>query len=131
MKLTKAVIDQATYDGNSHRGSDGKTKWSRCVLWDDPVPGLGLRITHTGKKSFVLSYRAGSRERQMTLGAYGVLTLQQARAKALRALASIMEGGDPLADPMHAAADRIGAELAAAMTGGKNAPVVELESRRV
>lgn len=112
MKLTKAVIDQATYDGNSHRGSDGKTKWSRCVLWDDTVPGLGLRITHTGKKSFVLSYRAGSRKRQMTLGAYGVLTLQQARAKALRALASIMEGGDPLAERRQAARAETMSELA-------------------
>ncbi len=34
------------------------------------------------------------------------------------------------ADPMHAAADRIGAELAAAMKGGEKAPVVEIASRR-
>ncbi len=112
MKLTKAAIDQASYNGASHRGRDGKTLWSRCVLWDDAVPGLGLRITPTGKKSFVLSYRAGSRKRQMTLGLYGVLTLQQARAKALRALAAVMEGGDPLAERQSAARAETMSELA-------------------
>lgn len=69
MRLSKSLIDQATYQGTAHRSKDGKkTLWSRCALWDDAVPGLGLRITRAGKKSFVLSYRAGSRKRQMTLG---------------------------------------------------------------
>ena len=103
MKLTKTAIDQATYHGTEHPSKDGKTLWSRCVLWDDAVPGLGLRITPAGKKSFVLSYRSGSRKRQMTLGTYGVLTLQQARAKAFRALAGVMEGRDPLSERQGAA----------------------------
>ncbi len=97
MKLSKSVIDQAFYHGTEHRSRDGKTVWSRCVLWDDEVGGLGLRVTPAGKKSFVLSYRIGSRKRQMKLGAYGVLTVQQARGKAYRALADVAEGRDPLA----------------------------------
>ena len=67
MNLTKALIDAATYTGSSHCGADGRTKWSRCVLWDDAVRGLGLRITPAGKKTFVLSYRIGNRKRQMAL----------------------------------------------------------------
>ena len=61
MKLTKAAIDRARYQGSAHRGTDGNTKWSRCVLWDDSVPGLGLRITPRGQKAFILTYRVGSR----------------------------------------------------------------------
>ena len=99
MKLTKGVIDRATYEGESKTVDNGQTIWSRRVLWDDEVRGLGLRVFPTGRKSFVLSYRAGSRQRQMTLGAYGVLTLQQARAKAQQVLGAVaLEGRDPLAE---------------------------------
>jgi len=66
------------------------------VLWDDALPGFGLRITERGSKSFVLSYRAGGRKRFLTLGLYGVLTLDQARNKALKELASVLEGADPV-----------------------------------
>ncbi len=113
MRLSKSLIDQATYQGTAHRSKDGKkTLWSRCVLWDDVVQGLGLRITRAGKKSFILSYRVGSRKRQMTLGAYGVLTLKKAREKALRELAAIIEGHDPLAERQTAALGETVAELA-------------------
>lgn len=99
MKLTKTIIDRATYEGSPVACKDGSTTWSRCVLWDDDVRGLGLRITRAGKKSFILFYRAGSRQGQMTLGAYGVLTFQQARAKAQQVLGAVtIEGRDPLAE---------------------------------
>ena len=104
MRLTKTAIDHATYHGSSRTSKAGKTTWSRYVLWDDDVRGLGLRVFPTGKKSFILFYRAGSRQRQMTLGPYGVLTLQQARAKAQQVLAAVtIEGRDPLAERKAAA----------------------------
>ncbi len=99
MRLNKTVIENATYQGTSSTSKDGRKSWSRYVLWDDEVRGLGLRVFPTGKKSFVLFYRAGSRQRQMTLGPYGVLTLHKARAKARQALAAVaIEGRDPLAE---------------------------------
>ena len=97
MKLTKSIVDRAKYEGESHEGSDGQKKWSRYVLWDDDVRGLGLRITPKGKKSFVLSYRVGNRKRLLTMGPYGVLTLQEARVRAMKELAAILDGHDPLA----------------------------------
>lgn len=96
MKLTKPVCDKATYQGESYTGSDGYTKSSRYVLWDDALPGFGLRVTEAGRKSFVLSYRAGGRKRFLTLGLYGVLTLDQARGKARKVLASVLDGADPV-----------------------------------
>lgn len=113
VKLTKARIDKATYQGTSHQGRDGRKKWSRHVLWDDDVRGFGLRLTPKGRKVFIVSYRAGGRKRQMTIGAYGVLTLQQARDKARRHLAEVIEGRDPLAERQAAADAETVKELAA------------------
>ena len=89
MPLTKRIIDQAEYSG------DGI---SRCFQWDDTLPGFGIRIYPSGKKSFVLSYRTRGRKRLLTIGKYGVLTLQEARERARRALVQISDGEDPLAE---------------------------------
>ncbi len=61
-KLTKRYIDAARYEG------DGS---SRDVRWDGAMPGFGLRIYPSGRKSFVLSYRtSAARKRMIVLGAY-------------------------------------------------------------
>ena len=87
MKLTKHTLDSIVYTGN------GTT---RDVRWDELIKGLGVRVYPSGKKTFVLSYRAQGRKRLMTLGQYGVLTLSMARDKAKRCLANIIDGKDPL-----------------------------------
>lgn len=89
MKLTKRAIDAATYQGTGN---------ARYVLWDDEVPGFGLRVFPSGKKSFLLSYRTQGRKRLMTIGVYGALTVDQARVKARALLSQVeTEGVDPLA----------------------------------
>lgn len=89
MKLTKRLIDAATYQGEGN---------ARFVLWDSEVPGFGLRIFPSGKKAFLLSYRVQGRKRLMTIGAYGILTLDQARIQARALLAKVeTENADPLA----------------------------------
>jgi integrase len=89
VRLTKAAIDAATYAGTNN---------ARCVLWDDEVPGFGCRIFPSGRKGFVLSYRAAGRSRLLTIGTYGVLTLDQARTVARSQLAKVeTEGADPIA----------------------------------
>lgn len=88
MGLTKREVDAATYDG------DGNT---RDVRWDDRVTGFGLRVYPSGRKSYVIQYRTPSgRTRLMTLGAHGVLTVEQARKRARVELAKVAEGRDPL-----------------------------------
>jgi integrase len=87
MKLTKRAIDGFKYEG------DGK---SRDARWDEQIPGLGARIYPSGKKVFILSYRANGRKRLLVLGAYGVLTLDQARGKAKKLLGEVIDGEDPL-----------------------------------
>ena len=63
-KLTIKSIKSYRYEG------DGM---SRDVRWDTNLPGFGLRIYPSGRKGFVISYRADGRKRMMTLGNFGTL----------------------------------------------------------
>ena len=69
----------------------------RIEVRDALRPGLTLRVTAEGKKTFALVYRvAGQRRlRRLTLGAHPVMTLKQAREKAAKALIMAQEGVDP------------------------------------
>ncbi len=87
-KLTKRAIDSFRYRGG----------WD--VHWDDDVPGFGIRLYPSGKRSFVLSYRNARRtKRLLVLGRYGAdLTLGQARTKAIKERGRITEGADPVGE---------------------------------
>ncbi len=86
-KLTKRLIDSFRYRGG----------WD--VRWDDDIPGFGVRLYPSGKRSFVLSYRnAHRKKRLLVLGRYGAdLTLGQARARVIKERGRITEGADPAA----------------------------------
>jgi len=65
---------------------------------DAIVPGLSLRVSSTGHKSFVLIARYPSSPKNPTrrvLGDYGEITLDQARRRAREWLALITKGLDP------------------------------------
>jgi integrase len=67
-------------------------------LWDTEAKGFGLRVKKSGSRSFVLSYYAPGlhqTRRRLTIGAYGPLTVDEARKKALELLARIADGEDP------------------------------------
>ena len=65
--------------------------------WDAVVPGLGVRTSSTGRRTFVLMARyPGSRDpARRKLGVYGELTLEHAREKARDWLELIRKGIDP------------------------------------
>jgi len=88
-KLTKSLIDRAAYEGDKHGN-----EWD--VRWDSTVPGFGLRIYPTGRKAFILRYRVNGSKQLLTLGTYGVLTLEQARNLARQRLGEVIGGEDPL-----------------------------------
>ena len=69
-----------------------------AVYWDGGLPGFGVKVTPRGRKVFVVLYRiggAGSRLRKYTIGPYGRVALQMARAEAQKVLAARLEGRDP------------------------------------
>jgi integrase len=65
------------------------------VLWDGDIPGFGVRVMPSGRKGYLIQYRVGTRSRKLALGPHGVLTVDQARARAIQALADVKGGGDP------------------------------------
>ena len=70
-------------------------KKTREIVWDMTLPGFGCRVTPAGHKAFVIQYRVGGRSRQVTLGDYGVLTVEQARDRAKKLLGDVAAGADP------------------------------------
>ena len=89
LRLSKRVADQADADENSY------------FIWDTDLTGFGLRVFPSGRKSFTVQYRIGhgrgARQRRVTLGKYGDLTVEQARRKA-QELISASRLGDDLSD---------------------------------
>ena len=68
----------------------------RLEIWDARVPGLGVRVSKSGTKTFVLMFRHRGLKRRMTLGRYPQLTLSDARDKAINALREVTAGSDPI-----------------------------------
>lgn len=65
--------------------------------WDAVVSGLGVRMSPTGRKTFVLMtrYPGSHNPTRRALGTYGELTLEEAREKAREWLRLIEKGKDP------------------------------------
>jgi integrase len=85
-KLTKRTIDAT------------EPQATEFFLWDEGIPGFGLRVMPSGRKSFVVQFRAGRRARRMSLGPSTVLTCDQARTRAITIIAAVKNGEDPAAD---------------------------------
>jgi integrase len=69
----------------------------RRIVWDALVPGLGLRVTEKGVKTFVLvtRYPGSPNPTPRSLGTYGAISLEAARTKAREWLGLIGNGVDP------------------------------------
>lgn len=69
----------------------------RRLLWDAIVPGLALRVTNRGARSFVLvtRYPGSLNPAPRSLGPVGKITLAQARDKARQWFKMIAAGVDP------------------------------------
>ncbi len=115
-KLTKSRIDAAKYDGKVYKGKDGSVQYREHVLWDGGdggIRGFGLRVLPTGRKKFILKYRTRNRRRrQLVIGDFGTLTLDEARQRARRHLVEVGDGEDPQADRQRGARSETVSQLA-------------------
>lgn len=84
-KLTKRIVDAA------------EIRATEYFIWDDDIPGFGLRVLPSKRKSYIVQYRAGRRSRRMSLGLSTVLTCEQARTRAIAIIAAAKNGEDPAA----------------------------------
>ena len=90
-KARRAKLTQKTVDGLIYR-TQGP---SRQILWDDALPGFGVRVYPSGKKAYVLYYGPSVARKILTLGLVSEITLKQGRDQAARHRVEIREGGDP------------------------------------
>jgi len=84
-KLTKRIVDAA------------EIRATEYFIWDDDIPGFGLRVLPSKRKSYIVQYRAGRRSRRMSIGLSTVLTCEQARTRAIAIVAAAKNGEDPAA----------------------------------
>ncbi len=87
-RLIKRTVDAA------------KPRAARYDLWDEALPGFGLRVAPDGKKSFFVRYRLRGQGRRspkrfVTIGRYGAVTADQARGVAKAILGDVAKGLDP------------------------------------
>jgi integrase len=82
-KLTKRIVEAAEIRDKDY------------IIFDSDIPGFGLRVLRSGKRSYMVQYRVGRRSRRMSLGLHGILTPQRARSQAVNALAAVKNGEDP------------------------------------
>jgi integrase len=68
------------------------------IEYDTEVKGFGARITAAGAISFILNYRAGGRERRITIGSHPDWSVTAAREKAKELKRRVDDGGDPMGD---------------------------------
>jgi integrase len=64
--------------------------------FDQGYPGLALRMSYGGRKTFVYFYRLGGRLRRMSLGTYPAIGLAEAREAWRKARADVQAGRDPV-----------------------------------
>ncbi len=99
-KLTKRTVDAA------------KPQERDYFVWDSELPGFGLRIFASGKKSYLVQYRVPGHTRRYTIGLHGKFTPEEARKRASKVLARVADGGDPSAERADARKDMTVGELA-------------------
>jgi integrase len=86
VKITKRVAEAA------------ETREKDYLIWDDELPGFGLRAFSSGKRSYVIQYRTKGRSRRFTIGLHGAWAPETARREAKVQLGRVAGGDDPVED---------------------------------
>jgi integrase len=85
MRLTQTAIDELSLP-------EGKAE---LIVFDEALPGFGVRLREGGKRTWIAQYRIGQKQRRVTLGSVKALTPDLARKAAKAALAKAQLGTDP------------------------------------
>jgi len=92
--MSKSTITKSLVDSLRPRAAE-------YAVWDEKLPGFGVRVRPTGGITFIVVYRAGTGRtaptRRFTIGAVGKMTPDQARTQAKILHGAVAAGNDPAA----------------------------------
>ncbi len=94
MKFTKRTVDNLQLP-----------KSGQVFVWDSEMKGFGIRLNPAGK-TYIVQMRVKDdtaiarnwKNRRVTIGRHGILTLQDARIMAREVLAKMSKGNDPVVE---------------------------------
>jgi hypothetical protein len=86
VKITKRIVEAA------------EAREKDYLIWDDELPGFGVRVFSSGKRSYVIQYRTRGGSRRYTIGLHGAWALETARREAKVQLGRVAGGDDPVED---------------------------------
>lgn len=66
------------------------------ITYDDRIYGFGVRVTTSGKRSYILNYHFKGRERRITIGPHPTWKVVAARKQAQKFKVQVSNGIDPL-----------------------------------
>src|SRR3954468_19972479 len=87
MRLTRPNVTRLTVPA-------GK---SEIIVFDEALPGFGVRVRLGGKRTWIAQYRLGSKQRRVTLGTTESVDPEDARRRAKSVLGAVHTGDDPQA----------------------------------
>jgi len=85
MRLTKQYVNKLVIP-------EGKTEH---IVFDEALPGFGIRLRKGGKKTWIAQYRIGAKQRRITIGSVEAIDPDEARTQAKTYIAKVQLGGDP------------------------------------
>jgi hypothetical protein len=68
---------------------------TEIIVFDDDLPGFGVRARLSGWKIFIVQYSIGNRQRRISLGDVDELEVDEGRQKAKEILTAVRMGQDP------------------------------------
>ena len=85
--ISKRTVDALTADGRDN------------LYWDRTLPGFGVRVYASGRKTYVVQCRGPHGSRRVTIARHGDITPDQARKQAAAVIDRIKRGEDPVPPP--------------------------------
>ena len=82
-KLTKRTVEAL------------KPEEKEYIVFDCDISGFGVRVLPSGRKTYLVQYRAGGRTRRVKIGKHGNVTADEARNKARELLGAVAKGDNP------------------------------------
>ena len=94
MRLTTAEIRKLSLKAGA----------AETIIFDDTLPGFGVRLRAAGSQVYIYQYKVGSKQRRVTLGRVAALDLAKARDIAKDLYSQVRLGGDPAGEKAQAKA---------------------------